>query len=307
MKAFLLKVGLFLLPLFIIGIFLEYTLQNITNDYSYKNDYLEKNAKDLEVLFLGNSHSYYGINPEFISKKSFNASHVSQSLAYDFEIFKKFNPKLTKLKILAIPISYFSLHYNVENGKEAWREKNYCIYYNIFRSKQIKNYFELTSNSAKTDSIILTDYYKKNKDLKKCNALGWRLHDSLLYRKNMAKNAKRSAKRHNYSVAKNLKQNQSILKDFIAIAKSKNFKILLYTAPVTEKYYTLLNPKKLRENKKVMASLTDNKTVFYHDFINDARFQESDFYDADHLNNQGAAKFSKIMDATLLTVVATIP
>ncbi len=296
MKAFITRVLLFLLPLFIVAFFLEYTIQHIANDYSYKNSYLEKNAGKMEVLFLGNSHSYYGINPKFIDKKSFNASHVSQSLAYDFEIFKKFNPKLTKLKILAIPISYFSLHFNVENGKEAWREKNYCIYYNIFRSKKINNYFELTSNSAKTNSSILSDYYTKDKDLRKCSDLGWRLHDSILYNKDIPKNAKRSAKRHNYNVRKNLKQNRIILREFIAFAKAKNFKILLYTAPVTEQYFNLLNEKKLDQNKNEMEKLTDNKNVFYYNFINDNRFIQADFYDADHLNNKGAEKFSVIIN-----------
>lgn len=299
MKAFIIRVLLFFLPLFIIAVFLEYTLQNIDNDYDYKNNYLEKNADDIEVLFLGNSHSYYGINPEFIDKKSFNASHVSQSLAYDLEIFKKFNPKLTKLKILAIPISYFSLHFNVENGKEAWREKNYCIYYNIFRSKKINNYFELTANNPKTNRTILYDYFKKDKDLKKCDKLGWRLHDSILYNKDIAKNAKRSAKRHTYTVTKNLIQNRKILKEFIELARSKHFKILFYTAPVTQKYFELLNLKKLAENKVEMEKITDNKTVYYYNFLNDNRFKESDFYDADHLNNKGAKKFSEIMNNTV--------
>ena len=299
MKAFIYRLLLFLLPIFIIAFFLEYTLQHIDNDYHYKNNYLNKNAQKLEVLFLGNSHSYYGIDPTFINKKSFNASHVSQSLAYDFEIFKKFNPKLTQLKILAIPISYFSLHFNVENGKEAWREKNYCIYYNIFRSKKISNYFELTSNSAKTNNTILKDYFKKGKDLKKCNTLGWMLHDSIFYKKDIAKNAKRSAKRHNYTVQKNLIQNRGILKEFIKYAKTQNFKIILYTVPVTQKYFTLLNSKKLEQNKNEMKNLTDNQTVFYFNFMNDNRFVETDFYDADHLNNQGAVKFSKIMNSKL--------
>ena len=40
MKAFIYRLLLFLLPVFIIAFFLEYTLQHIDNDYHYKNNYI---------------------------------------------------------------------------------------------------------------------------------------------------------------------------------------------------------------------------------------------------------------------------
>lgn len=296
MKQFIYRLLFFLFPIVFLTIIAEIKLQSIPNDYSYKNNYLLKNADNIEVLFLGNSHSYYGINPTLITKKSFNASHVSQSLAYDYEILRKFNPNWKNLKIIAIPISYFSLHFNVEGGKEAWREKNYAIYYNIHRTKKWANYLEITANSVKTNYTILEDNLLKDKNLLKTSPLGWKLNDPILYHKDIHKNAIRSAKRHTYNIPKNLRQNIKILEQFITFAKNNECKIYLYSAPVTQKYFKLLSDKQLNQTNSEMEKLVDNKTIFYKNFLSDSRFIETDFYDADHLNPKGAVKFSKIIN-----------
>lgn len=298
MKTFLTRFVVFFIPLVFTAVFAEFFIRNIPNDYKYKSEYLTKNATKIEILFLGNSHAYYGINPKFISQKSFNAAHVSQSLAYDLEIFKKFEKQLINVKVIAIPISYFSLHFNIEGGKEAWREKNYCIYYNILKSKKPINYFEITSNTVKTNCKIISDKLQKNKNLIKTDTLGWQIHDSIFY-KDIEKNAKRSAKRHTYYIKKNLVQNNQILNNFITIAKQKNIKILFYTAPVTKAYFKLLKPKKLNQLNEIMTNLANNKTIFYKNWLSEPHFENENFYDADHLNDKGTIKFSKLINQTL--------
>ncbi len=66
-------------------------------------------SKSVEILCLGSSHAYFGINPDFISPPCFNAAHPSQSLKYDFEIVKKYQDKWESLKVIVIPVDYFSL------------------------------------------------------------------------------------------------------------------------------------------------------------------------------------------------------
>ncbi|HRB69044.1 MAG TPA: hypothetical protein PLC92_02955, partial [Chitinophagales bacterium] len=77
---------------------LELLLRDIPNDYSFKKNYLNTNSNNIEVLFLGSSHIYYGINPEYISQKSFNAAHISQSLNFDLAILEKYKDRWTNLK-----------------------------------------------------------------------------------------------------------------------------------------------------------------------------------------------------------------
>ena len=88
---------------------MECLLRQIPNVYRFKRNYLDTNSDKVEILFLGNSHSYFGLNPEYTEKRSFNAGHVSQTLDYDLEILKKYENKWENLEFIVIPISYFTL------------------------------------------------------------------------------------------------------------------------------------------------------------------------------------------------------
>ena len=85
-----------MMPLIIIGCLMEGLLRQIPNVYRFKRNYLDENSNKIEVLFLGNSHSYFGLNPDCIAKRSFNAGHVSQTLDYDLEIIRKYEDRWEK-------------------------------------------------------------------------------------------------------------------------------------------------------------------------------------------------------------------
>ena len=68
-------------------------------------------SENIKALFLGSSHTYYGINPEYFSRNSFNMSQMSQSLDLDYKILEKFEGRLSNIEYIILPISYFSLFY----------------------------------------------------------------------------------------------------------------------------------------------------------------------------------------------------
>ena len=76
-------------PKKIFSILLELLIRNIPNDYKLKKSYLDENSNKIENIFLGSSHTYYGIRPEIIIGNSFNASHISQGIYCDYRILKK--------------------------------------------------------------------------------------------------------------------------------------------------------------------------------------------------------------------------
>src|SRR5438128_2739032 len=141
MRRFIRNIFLFIvIPdlLFFIGC--EVLLRNIPNVYSYKNYYLDVNAKNIEVLILGGSTAYYNINPDYLKEKSFNAAYHAQSLNFDYEILRKFDAKLTNLKWIILPLSYPSLFFRLENWREPRKVHNYIIYYGFNNSYRIKDY-----------------------------------------------------------------------------------------------------------------------------------------------------------------------
>ena len=89
MKRFIIKSLLLLLPLAVVLVGVEYFLRLIPNDYSYKSQWLDSNSNKVKIWCLGSSHVYFGINPNYFSKESFNSGHVSQGIKFDHYILKK--------------------------------------------------------------------------------------------------------------------------------------------------------------------------------------------------------------------------
>ena len=51
---------------------------------------LERVLPDVEVLVLGSSLGYFGINPAQFTHKGYNAAYRAQSYYYDLQILKKY-------------------------------------------------------------------------------------------------------------------------------------------------------------------------------------------------------------------------
>jgi hypothetical protein len=152
------------MPLIVIGIIMEVMLRQIPNVYKFKKNYLDENSDKIEVLFLGNSHSYFGLNPDCMAKRSYNAAHVSQTFDYDLEIIRKYKDGWVNLKFIVLPISYFSLYDKMSESTESWRAKDYCIYYKIRISKYLPHYTEMLSGQLSLKFIRLWSFYVKRID-----------------------------------------------------------------------------------------------------------------------------------------------
>ncbi len=298
MKKFLKNVFLFLFPIFILAFIGENALRNIPNDYLYKREYLDKHSNEIEVLILGSSHSYYGINPKFIEMKSFNAGYVSQSLNYDLAILKKYESKWEHLKFIVVPIDYASLYGRLETGIEAWREKNYYIYYGINNNNWTTNN-ELLSNKFLLNAERFESYYIKKKNMVLCSELGWGKQGTKS-KINLLKSGEEAAKRHLAKTTRYFEENLSILRTFIDFAKSKKVKILFLSCPTYKTYYEQLNKEQLETTINEATKLArNNNNVTYLNMLCDSTFNENDFYDADHLNSTGAKKLSMKLDSIL--------
>ena len=65
MKRFITKILIFTLLSLIIAIVIEYVVRNVPNPYKYKISLIEEQKKDVQLLVLGSSTAYNGINPSF--------------------------------------------------------------------------------------------------------------------------------------------------------------------------------------------------------------------------------------------------
>lgn len=303
MKRFLIRIFLIIaIPIISCTLCCEYCIRQIPNDYAYKNIWMTNNIEKVRILCLGSSHSYFGIEPSIFSKSAFNASHVSQSIKYDHFIFTKFYDKMDSLQVLILPISYFSLTSNgPEGGIEDWRTKFYSIYYNCDYHRFEPKYNLEVWNGLHLDEII--DFVLKGKTRLKCNDLGRGTSYKLESRDNDWKQSGiAAAERHTKNEINDeiVCNNIDYAEDIIKMCASRKAKVIILTTPTYKTYRNNLDSLQLNimtENSEMLERKYDN--VLYINMLDDSRFVDDDFFDADHLNEYGAAKLTMILKQTI--------
>ncbi len=300
MVKFLKYLFLFAFPVLLLAIGAEVLLRKMPNDYSVKKTYLDKNTGNIKVLILGSSHAFAGLDPAFMLDSCYNAAYDSQTLNYDLEIFKKYKDQLNKLQCLVIPLSFFSLNMKLETGPETWRARFYNLYYGLNTSDKLKDHSEILGGNLGWSLNRLFNYYVFHKNSIHCSALGRGIEYSKDKALNLVETGPVSAKRHTRNDPQVYKEMCSCLDEIIAMAKEKNIRVILYTSPALPYYSAHLQSAQLNQLLEFGKSLDQkNENVVYYNFLTNHTLSPGDFFDADHLNETGAAKFSRLLDSCI--------
>ncbi|MEO6819297.1 MAG: hypothetical protein ABI266_06075 [Ginsengibacter sp.] len=306
MKNFIKKALLFLLPIIILCLVFELLLRNIPNDYTIKKNYLDKHSQNIEVLILGNSHFYRGLNPEYLTLKSFNASYVSQSLDIDAHIFKKYSDSLTHLKYLLLNVSHLSLFYELKNSPESWRTKNYNLYYDLPLSDALAQHTELFSLKFDITIKRLFSYYILKRGEITSNENGWGIFKTLHDKRGVKVAAMRTLSRRSNGALSNADYNHyndvtKEVDDIVQLAKRKGVKVIFFTSPLSTYYREAIDKNLVDKTNVFMESLVSKyDNCQYFDLSQDASFNDEDFYDGDHLNKIGSKKFTLKADSVIM-------
>lgn len=304
MKRFILKSVLFISPLIIFLFYIEFHLKLIPNSYSFKRKCLEEQLDSIQVLVLGSSQSYHGINPAYFKLNTFNLSNVSQSLFYDTKLTLKYIDKMPKLKYVIINISYFSLGSALIDGTENWRSYYYSQYWDV-------NYPEIKLYDLKKYSQILLytpqisfSYFRKNFEITLTEGIdrkGYLKNDSTNSYKNINDTLghKRVLFHDNKFNESRYIENRNYLESLLSSLKKRNIIPLIITPPVFSTYSKYADKNKIKKNNEIINYLCKKYNCQYLDYFTDNRFVKSDFKDNDHLNFAGAEKFSKILNEKL--------
>ncbi len=302
MRKFIHFIIIFLIPILIGMISLELLLRKIPNDYSYKKSFLDSNSNNIKVLFLGNSHIYFGINPIFMKYNSFNGSHISQSLNLDLAIIEKYKDRLKNLSYIIVPVDYFSLYSSLEDDIERWRVKNYSIYYNIFLNKNYIDNFEITNGRFYNNILRAKMYLLYNKADVTCNRLGFGTTYNSENSMDLLETGKNAAKRHKKNISNNISfaKNIHAIQSIISFSEIKNIKVIFVTCPCYYTYRDNLEKNQLNNTINNIKDMCSNKqNAFYVNLMYDTSFYGMDYYDADHLNEIGAKKFTLKLEALI--------
>ena len=131
-KKFVLKVLLFALPWAVAWGIVEHKLAKYQTADSKKRSNLEKQTDSIQALFLGTSHTYHGINPDYLSCYAFNLADYLQTIYYDKRLTLKYIDKMPCLKVVSIEVCYLSLYYQILSPPYGeWRDYFYSQYWGV--------------------------------------------------------------------------------------------------------------------------------------------------------------------------------
>ena len=281
---------------------MEYEYKKIPNDYTYKSKYIESYSDSIEVLVLGSSHSYTGVNPKYFDKNCFNFALLSQSVNYDYFILEKYINQLTNLQYVILPVSYPTLTTILEERPyNSWRKYNYVHYIDstkksISNQLHISNYLTISYNPGTLIIKQLVLHWIFNTNNIECHKNGW-LELPAISDLDLKTSAMHAAKRHeNHSFE--FKRNMLYMQNIINLCNQKNTKLILYTPPATNYYINYLNSYKWEIIQEKCYNLAEQySNVYYINYMNDPRYNNELFRDADHLNEEGTKLLSQDLNA----------
>ncbi|MBK8497445.1 MAG: hypothetical protein IPL52_01185 [Flavobacteriales bacterium] len=300
MRWFIIRFLLFAAPLLLLLAGMECALRRIPNNYAYTDAQLMQHGAAIQVLVLGNSHAYNGVDPESLGVRAYNAANISQDHRLDRALLERYIDGLPDLKYIVLPVSYASIGSRIEDSQEAWRTKNYVLYMGLPKfARSTEDRFELLNGEKKYVVRRLWKHWARGHDDLSCGPHGGapgQVRPNL----DMEASGATSAKRHTKGTAGAYEENNMELERIIRLAQQRNVRVLLFAPPAYSTYRTKLDPQQLalsRSIPEMLINATGNAT--YLDLMADPRFVLSDFANSDHLNATGRAKLTRILSSQL--------
>ncbi|HEX9060640.1 MAG TPA: DUF1574 family protein, partial [Clostridia bacterium] len=228
----------------------------------------------------------------------------------DRSILQKYIGSLANLKLVILPVSYFSFGYDISETTENWRMNFYKKVYgidcegkhDIFDAKGY-SYFALYGKEESLRCIFNGFKVNYAKDYKRNGVL---MESSFDIKAGLVDISDESGKKriefHNSCIKpENYEKNISYMKEMIETLEKRKIKVVLITTPVYKTYSQNMSPKYYEDMQNIIKKITDKYGIKYFNYINDSRFVVEDFRNNDHLNPNGAVKFSKILNNEILS------
>ncbi|WP_420379297.1 hypothetical protein [Gilvibacter sp.] len=301
---FLKRLALFLTPVVLIAIALELLVGTIPSTYSFVGQQLESESDKIEVAVFGSSQIKNSVNPEYIEKKTLNISSSAQHHNSDFQLLKGLVERLPALKTVVFEVSYG--HFEIpHNTKYYWKKPVFLKYYGI-------NTFERTVYP--TDSLLymshpgffttqLFDKFVRD-SMPAFNRFGFDTgnYDGRFKRlgfdlDTIMKDPINISRRESAVI---LKYNTAYFKEMLDFCHQRGLEVVIISPPTFTNYNNKRDAAVLRRRDSILA-------LFQAQYPNlklliaetDSRYKVTDFRNGNHLNPDGAEKFSKQLDSLL--------
>ncbi len=296
----------FFTPVVIAYFILEMLVLNIPINYKVFGNYLNAHSQEIEVMGLGSSQMKCGFNPAFSDGIAINLSSTSQHHNEDFHILKGTKDRLPKLKYVLMEVSYNHLELP-HHSSDYWKNTIYLNYYgvNAFeRTTWYKDRLVYLSN-APFYSYKLMEYYVYGSSTVKLNEYGF---DTNNYNGDFKKlgydESKIAVNKFKIITREDLdifKKNTAFLFEMLDYAKAENLKVVVCALPLYKTYLKERNPNIVRRRDSVLRVIKNkyNNVILLNEEADTLNFTVNDFLNENHLNPDGAKKFTALVNSKL--------
>lgn len=300
MKRFITDILLFALAFLLACLGVELLLLVKTNHYSYKRDYLEHHLDDISVLLLGNSHIEEGLQPSLIADSAFNMAILGRTPVYDMELAKRYLPQMPNLKVVVMPLDYNDFYLgrklNPPEGVTPFERSMRCMYYKHMGIHSVDGFW-YWPELVNVRPNIFYRLIKPADEIRECDSLGFYPLKFAGRKQGWEQRVlPDSIDRARGIDSVELAALTGCFEVIARLASERGARLVLLSSPMYKTYQALMEPALLSDKDAFVKRLQQRyPRVEYYDLARDSRFGEHDFFDASHLTEQGAAKYSAIV------------
>jgi hypothetical protein len=306
MRKFLFIFLKFIFPFLLLLAGIELYVTYYPSTFNKKSSYLKNNLSEIQTVIFGSSHNQNSLNPEYLQPYTANLANSGQDVQIDSALFFKYIAKLKSIKKIILEIDYLTL--KKKHDSSYFRIPWYYRFYNIeLYPVSYLNKISLYSSSPAFFNKVMIDEIDPRKIKYKYNQYGFIINDfpgimeDLKYDSlQLAITAPQRLKgKHTQISYEIFVLNRSKLNSIINYCLSHKISVVLISNPMYTTYLNSEIAEKKARKKEYTDSLISIPGVNYFDYENSSRFNVHDFKNDDHLNSNGAKKFSIIIDSAL--------
>ncbi|MCX5662584.1 MAG: hypothetical protein NTW19_23130 [Planctomycetota bacterium] len=291
MRTLLIKAVVFVLLNIGLLAVAEALLPEVPTSGVHKRRIIESHL-DADTLVVGSSHMLNAVAPELMAGRAVNLANHSQDLYYDCALVRLYAPRMPNLRRVVMEVNSFNWEYSLANGTEEWRRE---LYYHAFRIRP----YEPTWSINYYSRIAAFGYERIISSFMTANPYtpdGWQPGHNRLDPATGKFNADRYALAtgHAWQAV-----NEALVMDLIGFLKTRGVEVVFVRTPAHACHREAIDPQALVRMLEVTNRVASRTGARFLDYFADRRFEDEDFNDGDHLNEQGARKFTKILDADL--------
>lgn len=296
MRRFLFQFSIFTIPIIIysiLAIFIIPSLLTIQNGPSTKQqiDLSFENAIKLEydVLILGNSRTYRGLNPDIFSMNTFNFSHDNDSYNQLFYKLRFLLENKKDFKYLILGVDYFQFSFLSNSRNYVYADYLGVDYLNDYSDNVFLLKLKYHFSNIDPQKLLLL---KPNKNIPVFRENGQFIVSGIADENDAIQ---RDIKR--------LKIQEEYFKRIIDLCDANNIKVFLIMLPIRQNELNSYSAKEIINFNKYINTFVNDVNIYYLDYSLNNDFETKDYTDITHFNEAAADRFSKMVNDSLVSII----